>query len=175
MDKKSIVPMNTEVAAVFNSYPKKIQAKLMFLRRIIFETAAAIEGVGNIEETLKWGEPSYLTPKSKSGSTIRIAWKGPQKEHYSIFFKCTANLVPAFREKFPHSFKFGGNRSIDFSLKDHVPVGELKQCIALALTYHRNKNLETPDRWKTVEVYFGNLQKLTGDKKEKRLEELSSD
>ena len=83
----------------------------MFLRQHIYDTAASIEGIGELEETLKWGEPSYLTPKSKSGSTIRIAWKESQKEQYSIFFKCTANLVPAFQEKFPDIFNFGGTRS----------------------------------------------------------------
>ena len=112
MVENSNFPINSEVAAVFNSYPQKIKSKLIFLRQLIFDTAASIKGVGEIEETLKWGEPSYLTPESKSGSTIRIAWKEPQKEHYSIFFKCTANLVPAFREKFPQQFKFGGNRGI---------------------------------------------------------------
>jgi hypothetical protein len=106
--------------------------------------------VGKIEESLKWGEPSYLTPISKSGSTIRIAWKESNKDQYSIFFKCTANLVPAFRDKFPHKFHYGGNRSIDFNLHDDVPVNELKQCIALALTYHLNKRLETSERWEMV-------------------------
>lgn len=151
MVKQSNSPINSEVAAVFNSYPQKIKSKLLFLRQLIYDTAASIEGIGEIEETLKWGEPSYLTPKSKTGSTIRIAWKESQKEQYSIFFKCTANLVPAFKEKFPQKFNFGGNRSIDFNVNDDVPVKELKQCIALALTYHRNKKLETPDRWKMVE------------------------
>jgi len=126
----------------------------MFLRQLIYDTAASIEGVGDIEETLKWGEPSYLTTKSKSGSTIRIAWKESQKEQYSIYFKCTANLVPAFRERFPNKFTFGGNRSIDFKTDDDVPVKELKQCIALALTYHLNKKLETAERWKMVEKYI---------------------
>ena len=151
MVKNSNFPVNSEVADVFNSYPPKIKSKLMFLRQLIFDTAALIEGIGEIEETLKWGEPSYLTPESKSGSTIRIAWKESQKEHYSIFFKCTANLVPAFKEKFPQQFKYGGNRSINFNLNDDVPVKELKRCIALALTYHRNKKLESPARWKMVE------------------------
>jgi hypothetical protein len=151
MVKQSNTPIKPEVAVVFNSYPKKIKSKIMFLRQLIYDTAASIEEIGEIEETLKWGEPSYLTPKSKSGSTIRIAWKESQKEQYSIFFKCTANLVPAFKEKFPQKFKFGGNRSIDFNLNDRVPVKELKQCIALALTYHRNKKLVTSDRWKMVE------------------------
>ena len=145
------IPINIEVAAVYNSYPQKIKSKLLILRQLVYDTAASIEGIGEIEETLKWGEPSYLTPISKTGSTIRIAWKESQKEQYSIFFKCTANLVPAFKEKFPQKFKFGGDRSIDFNVNDDVPVKELKQCIALALTYHRNKKLETPDRWKMVE------------------------
>jgi len=153
MVENSNFPINSEVAAVFNSYPQKIKSKLMFLRQLIFDTAASIEGIGEIEETLKWGEPSYLTPESKSGSTIRIAYKESQKEHYSIFFKCTANLVPAFKEKFPEQFKYGGNRSLDFKINDEVPVKELKRCIALALTYHRNKELENPDRWEMVEKF----------------------
>ena len=151
MVKRSNVQINPEVAVIFDTYPRKIRMKLMFLRQLILDTAASIDIVGEMEETLKWGEPSYLTPKSKSGSTIRIAWKESQKEQYSIFFKCTANLVPAFKERYPKKFKFGGNRSIDFSLNDDVPVKELKQCIALALTYHRNKKLETSARWKMVE------------------------
>ena len=151
MVKNSNIPINSKVEAVFKTYPQNIKSKLMFLRQLIFDTAASIEGVREIEETLKWGELSYLTPESKSGSTIRITWKESQKEHYSMFFKCTANLVPAFKEKFPQQFKFGGNRSIDFNLNDDVPVKELKRCIALALTYHRNKKLESPARWKMVE------------------------
>lgn len=151
MVKNSNIPINADVAAVFNSYPQEMKSKLMFLRQLIYDTAASIQEIGEIEETLKWGEPSYLTPKSKSGSTIRIGWKESQKEKYSIFFKCTANLVPTFKEKFPLNFKFSGNRRIDFKLNDDVPVKELKQCIALALTYHRNKKLKTSDRWKMVE------------------------
>lgn len=150
MADKSNDPIPPDVEAVFNTYPKEVRSKLLFLRQLILETAAAFEMVGNIEESLKWGEPSYLTPKTKSGSTIRIAWKLKQAKQYSMFFKCTANLVPAFKEKFPKTFKFGGNRSIDFNLDDEVPVVELKQCIALALTYHRNKKLTASQRWDMV-------------------------
>jgi hypothetical protein len=157
--KYNTMPINSEVAAVFKSYPRQVKSKLIFLRQLIFETAALIEDIGEIKETLKWGEPSYLTTKSKSGSTIRIAWKETKKEQYAIFFKCTANLVPVFREKYPQKFKFGGNRSIDFNLSDNVPVKELKQCIALALTYHRNKQLDAPTRWKMVERYINESEK----------------
>ena len=105
---------NPEVAAVFESYPIEIRTKLMFLRQLILDTAASTKSVGVIEETLKWGEPSYLTPKTKSGSKIRIAWKASQKNEYAMYFKCTANIVPAFKERYPTEFEYGGNRSIIF-------------------------------------------------------------
>lgn len=143
---------NPEVAAVFDSYPKHIRDKLMVLRQLILETAAATDRVGDIEETLKWGEPSYLTPQTKSGSTIRLGWKAAEADHYAMYFKCTANLVPAFRERFPTEFTYGGDRSIVFKLDEQVPVKELRSCIALALTYHLNKKLEPAARWDMVEA-----------------------
>ena len=130
---------NPDVAAVFDRYPEQIRKKLMFLRQLIFDTASAIEGVGEMEETLKWGEPSYLTPKTKSGSTIRINWKESLGEQYAIYFKCTSTLVPTFKEKYPTEFTYGGNRSILFNLDEEIPVEELRDCISLALTYHLNK------------------------------------
>ncbi len=50
---------NPAVADVFNNYPPEMRKKLLFLRALIFETAAELD-VGEIEETLKWGEPSYI-------------------------------------------------------------------------------------------------------------------
>lgn len=142
--------MSDDVAAVLDSYPPEVKTKLLFLRQLIYETAAVFEEVGNLEETLKWGEPSYLTPQTKSGSTIRIDWKEKQAEQVSVFFKCTANLVPAFKERFPSTFRYGGERRIDFRMDDEIPVAPLKQCIALALTYHLNKKLEPSARWEMV-------------------------
>jgi len=142
---------NPKVAAVFQRYPHNRRVKLLFLRQLILDTAAAIKGVGDIEETLKWGEPSYLTPYTKSGSTVRIDWKKSQEDEYAIYFKCTADIVPAFKERYPTEFKYGGNRCIIFNKDDVIPVEELKCCIALALTYHRNKKLEPGARWNMVE------------------------
>ena len=52
---------NPAVAAKFQSYPLSMRTKLMALRELILETAADTAEVGEIEETLKWGEPAYLT------------------------------------------------------------------------------------------------------------------
>ena len=66
---------NDAVAQTFEAYPPNIRPKLLALRSFISETAASVEGVGELEETLKRGEPAYLTSQSKSGTTVRIGWK----------------------------------------------------------------------------------------------------
>ncbi|MEM7335572.1 MAG: DUF1801 domain-containing protein [Chloroflexota bacterium] len=137
---------NPQVAEVFNNYPEHMRKKLMFLRRLIIDTAATTEGVGELEETLKWGEPSYLTPRTKSGSTIRIDWKEKSKAQYAMYFKCTTNLIETFKEKYPTEFKYGGTRSIIFNKDDEIPVAELSDCIALALTYHLRKKQKNKSR-----------------------------
>jgi len=103
------------VEAVFGAYPKPVKAKLLALRQLIFDTAKLAKGVGALDETLKWGQPSYLTPETKSGSTIRIDQVKPAAGQYAIYFHCQTNLVETFRELYPE-LSFGGNRSI-FSLR----------------------------------------------------------
>ena len=129
------------VAQVFSAYPSGMRRRLLVLRSLIFETAAAIDGVGKLEETLKWGEPAYVTSQSKSGSTIRIDWKKSKPSQYAIYFHCQTNLVETFRTLFPGEFKFEGNRAIVFNESDIVPTDSLAFCIAAALTYHRSKNV----------------------------------
>ena len=129
---------NPKIAEVFNAYPEKVREKLMLLRQLIFDTASETEGVGDLEETLKWGQPSYLTTQSKSGSTIRIDPLKSDDEKYAIYFNCKTTLVDTFREIYPEKFNFEGNRSIVFNLKDEIPINELSDCISIALTYHLN-------------------------------------
>jgi hypothetical protein len=74
---------NPEVAEVFNMYPKRMRQKLMLLRQLVLDTASETEGITTLEETLKWGEPSYVT---KGGSTIRMGWKESKPDQYALYF-----------------------------------------------------------------------------------------
>jgi hypothetical protein len=127
------------VEALFDAYPTPLKAKLKALRRLIFETARTTEGVGALQETLKWGQPSYLTPETKSGSTIRIDQVKSTAGQYAVYFHCQTGLVDSFRELYPTELRFGGNRFILLDVKDELPRAELRHCVALALTYHLNK------------------------------------
>jgi hypothetical protein len=129
---------NIKVAAVFEHYPKHIQKKLWFLRQLILDTASETEGVNTVEETLKWGEPSYVT---KSGSTIRIDWKKSSPHQYAMYFNCNTMLIDTFKEIYRDKFNYEGNRAIVFDENDEIPVDELKQCILSSLTYHTRKHL----------------------------------
>jgi hypothetical protein len=129
---------SAEVLAKFNTYPSNVRQKLLALRELVFRTAAATEGVGEIEETLKWGETAYVT-KNRSGTTIRIDWKKNDPDHYAMYFHCQTNLVDTFRTLFPQDFKFEGNRALVFALKDKLPQDALAVCIAASLTYHLKK------------------------------------
>ena len=130
---------NPDVAAVFDSYPKDVRKPLLRLRQLILETAASTDGVGALEETLKWGQPSYLTAKPKTGSTIRIDRVKGREGKYALYVHCQTNLVSTFREIYPDSFSYEGNRSIVFDAGDSLPEEELRHCISLALTYHLRK------------------------------------
>lgn len=132
------INQSPQVKEKFQSYPEAVKARLTHLRSLILETAAEIEGINEIEETLKWGEPSYLV---KKGSTIRIDWKPKAPDQYAMYFKCTSKLVPTFREVYGDTFQYEKNRAILFGLDDDIPEEELKDCIALALQYHAVKGL----------------------------------
>ena len=127
-----------EVLAVFNSYPSVMRQKLLFLRGLIFAVAQDIENITPIEETIKWGEPSYL---SKNGSTIRMAWKASKPNQYALYFHCKTKLVDTFKELYNDALTFEGNRAIVFNEIDEIPVDEVKHCISMALNYHRIKHL----------------------------------
>jgi hypothetical protein len=92
--------------------------------------------VGRLDETLRWGEPAYVTTTG-SGSTIRIDRRRKDPTQYAMYFHCRTSLVDYFRAAFPDTFTFDGNRAIVFDGGDRVPVRALTVCITAALTYHR--------------------------------------
>ncbi len=123
----------------FQGYPDHVRSKMNRLRQIILEVAAETDGVGVIEESLKWGEPAYLTTASKSGSTIRIDWKPKYPDQYAMYFNCNTTLVETFKTLFPDEFEYQGNRAIVFSLEHAIAEDELRFCVSMALRYHVDK------------------------------------
>lgn len=131
---------NPEVEKVFKNYPKLVQKQMYALRELVLETAKEIEEITKLEETLKWGEPSYIT---KTGSTLRMDWKAKTPNQYALYFKCTSRLVETFKLHFKNTFTYEGKRAIVFNLEDEIPKEALKHCIKATLMYHKVKHLPT--------------------------------
>lgn len=129
---KTAVIQTAGVTEKFDAYPDGIKEKMLRLRALVIECAEELK-IPKIEETLKWGEPSYL---AKKGSTIRMDWKTKTPDQYAMYFKCTSKLVPTFKKRFGDTFNYEKTRAILFGLDDEIPVSELKACISLALQYH---------------------------------------
>lgn len=128
--------MSAEFEAKINSYPAAVLNKFQQLRSLIHQVADDHQ-LGNIEETLKWGEPAFL---NKNGSTIRIDYKKHSPDNIYLFFNCKTKLVETYKELFFDVFHFEKNRAIALKIDQKLPT-ELETCIRLALSYHRLKHL----------------------------------
>ncbi|MBY0317237.1 MAG: DUF1801 domain-containing protein [Reyranella sp.] len=129
---------SSDVQSVFKAYPPALRTKLMALRELVFDTAAATDGVGLLTETLKWGQPSYLTEETGSGTTVRID-SLKAADGYAVYFHCQSGLLGQFREVYPETFRYEGKRAIVFAAGDRVPARALRHCLALAFTHHSRK------------------------------------
>ncbi len=123
------------VTKKLSSYNPEMRKKILFLRKLILEVAQENTDIGQIEETLKWGQISYLTVKPKTGTTIRLD-KLKDDSGYALFVPCSTSLVETYKDIFPNTFEFEGARALVFNKNKTIPVEELKYCIYLALTYH---------------------------------------
>ena len=131
--------MPAEVTAVFSTFPTIVRTRLLEVRELIFETAAAIESVGPLTETLKWGEPAYLTQATGSGSTIRLGWLRSSERACAVLFNCRTTPIDDFRSQFPDVFAYEKNRAILLDARELLPEAPLRSCLKMALTYHRRR------------------------------------
>ncbi len=125
--------MPSDVRAVFAGYPEAARARLLEVRGLLFDLAGEI-GAGPLAETLKWGEPAYLTQATRAGSTVRLGLSGGDP---AVFFICHTGLVDGFRADFPEVFSYLGNRGL--VLGEGYDRDVLAICLTRALSYHRKK------------------------------------
>ena len=129
--------MTPEVRAAFNAFPPDARAGCLALRQLIFDVAADTPRIGRISEELRWGQPAYLTPDTKSGTTIRIGLL--KTGGYALFVHCQTSLIESFRMIAPEGTRFEGQRAVLFQSGEMPDRDALKLLIKAALTYHLSK------------------------------------
>ncbi|MHA6264190.1 DUF1801 domain-containing protein [Arenibacterium sp. CAU 1754] len=124
-----------QVETAFNLPDPLARVGLLTLRDLIFETADRLPDVGPIEETLRWGQPAYLTPKTKSGTTLRLGV--PKTMRFALFVHCQTSVIAEFTQTFPVWDKIDGTRAVLFDHPNEIDPLRHGWLITRALTYHK--------------------------------------
>lgn len=131
--------MHDDVRQLIDGYDEPARQQLLAVRDLVFSEAARHAEIGELVETLKWGQLSYLPLKSRVGTTVRFDAVPGCPSKLAMYLNCQTTLVDGIRQLYPATFEFKGNREIVFDADAAMPETELRHCIALALTYHLKK------------------------------------
>lgn len=133
-------PLDSDIARIFARWPDPVQAVLMEIRQRLHRLADADQRIGPLQECLKWGQPSWVTATSKSGTTIRVGYNDDMPDRAWIYVHCGTSLISDYKDRFGDLLETEGNRAIALPLDkmpdDHI----LDACLAMALLYHVNKS-----------------------------------
>ncbi|KAJ55242.1 hypothetical protein ACMU_15925 [Actibacterium mucosum KCTC 23349] len=110
------------------------QAGLDQLRALILSTAAEMPEVGAIEETTKWGQPSFAPTRPRTGTPLRLGQ--PKEGGFAIYAHCATSVISDFQALFPDEFRYDGNRAVLFDTPGDIQPDKLRLLITAALRYH---------------------------------------
>jgi hypothetical protein len=125
---------SADIAAAFDIPDKQARKGLLTLRDLIFEVGDDVPQIGKIKEALRWGQPAYPTPETKSGSTLRLGI--PKSGGFALFVHCQTTLISDYRAAFPSVTTIEGNRAVLFKNATEIDPNMHKWIIRQALTYH---------------------------------------
>lgn len=135
------IPKNSAIATPFEEklaqYADDQRDQLEQIRSLIHHTASNLSKCGQLVETLKWGQLSFLTEKPKTGTTFRF--DANKSGGLSMYVPCSTILIDQYRERIGEVFQYVGNREVVLPNDITKCQNEFKTAIAMALTYHLNK------------------------------------
>lgn len=128
---------NSEVQATFDQYPPKPRHRLLQLRELIFDAARELDTIGELQESLRWGEPSYVPVRRRTGTPVRLGWKASSPDEISLLVHCQTSLISDFAGTLSGPLRTDGNRRIVLNVEGDLPAGPLTLFVQAAFTYHR--------------------------------------
>ena len=123
------------VEASFLAFLPDAREGLLSLRSLIFDVAARTQGVGRVEEALRWGQPAHQTPETRAGSTIRLG--APTTGGFALYVHRRTTLIAEIRAAHPEGFAFEGSRAVLFRTGREIGEATIRGLVARALTYRR--------------------------------------
>jgi hypothetical protein len=138
MVKKAVSTISSaDVNQVFEAFPASHRGHLLQLRAWILDVASELDATGGVEETLKWGEPSYLPLRPRVGTTVRLGVF--DRDTVALYVHCQTTLIETFRRRFSNERSYSKNRAVLFDIAKPLPEPEIRACVRMALYYHLDK------------------------------------
>ena len=126
--------MSPAVRAAFDALEPEAREALLNLRELVFDVADETPEIGPVEEVLRWGQPSYITPSKKAASTLRLSV--PKNGTFAIFAHCQSSVISDYVSLFPDQDRIDGNRAVLFDDVSQIDPKRHGLLIKSALTYH---------------------------------------
>lgn len=137
-----IVPdLPLEVAQVYEGYPAEYRGRLQELRSTLFTTCQKLYGTGQLQESLKWGEPAYRPLPPHGGTTVRLHWKPKYGAQVGVFVPCQTTLVADMRALYGDLLSFEGNRCLWLPGTGPYPEEAVAHFFAEAFRYGRKRTV----------------------------------
>ena len=107
--------------------------------RTLFHIIAAEADTGPLDETLKWGQPSWRPQKPRTGATLRMDWAAKTPNRLSFYVDCKTDLAARMRDIYPDLPVNDGQRHLGIDLAQPLPEQALSHLAEMTFTYHRAK------------------------------------
>ena len=130
-----IADLPENVASAYEQADEAARMGMLALRDLILGTAGGLPSVGRVEEALRWGQPAFLTPEPKAGSSLRIG--AHKSAPFALFVHCQTTLIEEYLATFGAAERLDGNRAILFDSVDQIDEIRHGWLIRRALTYHK--------------------------------------
>lgn len=125
--------MSRDVQAVFDAAPSEARQGMMHLRELILNVASELPEIGRLSETLRWGQPAYVTSK-RAGASLRLG--RPKTGGFALYTHCQTSLIADFATAFPNMDRVEGTRAIHFTKATQIDPIRHGMLIKSILTYH---------------------------------------
>ncbi len=136
-DASSVHPpySNTGIADAYARFSDPERTILLAVRRLIYRLATETTGVGAIEESLKWGSPSYLAVSPRTGTPLRLDRHTGDENTVGIYVHCQSRVMEQFKVVHPSSPRTLGARALLLHTDKALPTAALCDFLLIALTY----------------------------------------
>jgi hypothetical protein len=120
------------VADAFTAFPPQVRLRMLLLRTQIY-LAADESQTAPVAESLKWGQPSYLT---STGTPIRLGWKADRPDTCQALVHCQTDLISQWRMIFRDAFTYEGTRAVNIPVTEDISLLAFQKMAQMAHLYH---------------------------------------